>query len=539
MSLSLSQTSPLVVEVVLQPQWPESWSGLFVGHSHRIREIRFRHHSFYEGDYFMREKLFRSGLSSLGKLGPLSSLETLEYSNNAFYPHLIADGGDLPDMPALRNLVGFHIPASALDRGVLDLRKLTRFSTESPLQHISPYFSRLSRLEHLELFEPAEEAVIDVEGVDVPFLKTLAFDRSTLYGILPILRARGTNLVNLYLRLTWNDLWDTEFLRSLPCLSQLRIYCPMHNSVRKMESLMFPALPRIREFHFIQKPAPYNQSYIMSTSRLSFLFKALAHSMPNICTLKLAFFEAVPVRSLVDFLTTLDRLATFDLKHDYLDLENVYQRATLPKMTSLRLCNEIFLRFVDLPTLLSLWIDTVTSEGSSSAVPLPASGPATEPLLDSDAAYIGRFTSVKDLIWDGAVPPGSSGRCSMLTTAFTNIRELTFAQAYARKDSNDFCEMLLRYPTSCSHLEKISFHCYPSWDLLFHMLFRRNFMPGSSVTPLRTIRLPNLPCSTLLIPIMHLLSSRLTTIPRLSDISLTFRNGLFDHTVYVENFSLQ
>lgn len=482
----------------------------------------------YKGDYYLRDLLFRLGMRSLARLEPLPSLETLEYtSSRNTYPHLLTDGSDLPKMPNLRNLIGFRITSTALDRGVIHLQNLEHFSTESSIQSLAPYFSRCPRLEHLELYEPVEEMPIDIEAVKFPYLKTLAFDRRFLDAIFPILRTRGTNIVNLYLMLAWIDLADTRFLGDLPQLSNLRISCPLGSSLPAMVPVIFPSLPGIREFHFIQKSGRHDYSDKTSTARLSSLFKALTQSIRHTKTLNLVLFETVPVDALVSFLVALDQLEEFEFKYDLLDPGGAQKRTCLPSINHLRLCNEVFLRYVDLPSLSSLRMDTVALEEDASGSLLPTNGAGPISL------YAGRFTSVQKLTWDGVIPHGSSGRCSTLTTAFTNLRELTFAQAYARKDSNDFCETLLRFPTSCSHLEKISFHCYPSWDLLLHMLLRRNFLPGSTVAPIRTIQLPGLPSSTLLTPIINLLSGRLTVIPRLSDIALTFRSGLFDHTMYV------
>ncbi|CAG8453090.1 9398_t:CDS:2, partial [Acaulospora colombiana] len=142
-----------------------------------------------------------------------------------------------------------------------------------------------------------------------------------------------------------------------------------------------------------------------------------------------------------------------------------------------------------------------------------------------------RYPAIQTLTWNGSVSYETLRHCSVITTSITSLRKVVFSEAYARKDANDFCEVLLRMPTACPNLETIAFHCYPSWDLLFHMLLRRNFMPGSIVTPLRFIHLPGYPSKTFLTPLIDLLSQRVPLLPALSQIALSFRNGVFDPTL--------
>lgn len=514
LQLEFSRSSPLYIEILLQPQKDDdSWTETFRRCAHQIREIRLRCHSFYETDFPIRDQLFHHGLRSLKKLGTLSSLDTLEYVRQSMYPTPIANGFDLPEMPRVRNLNGFRIAASTLFAmpPPIPLHTLTRFSSESPLSDLAPAFTECPRLEHLELVEPIQGMIYDVETAEIPSLCSLTYDRSSLEAILPVLQNQGSNITNLQLKMKWLDLSNLSFLTLLPKLSQLGIVC-FTASLTSETSIQLPQLPALSDFSFTQQPRGYDE--LEDTSRTSSLLLSLTSKVPYLRRLKLAFLEAFSIAHCLDFLQSLDVLEHLELSYEAAQVPTGTRRHKLVSITSLRLCNDQFLRYVDMPSLTNLWIDNATDNGSY-------------------IMYAGKFDSVTDLRWDIVIPHETSTQCASITSAFSNIRELRFAQAYARKDSNDFCELLLRHPASCPHLEKISFHCYPSWDLVIHMLLRRNLMPGSSVARIKTVQLPAYPTSSLMTPIECLLGGQIPLIPPLHDIALTFRNGLFDDKVYV------
>ncbi|KAG8828948.1 hypothetical protein FRC17_007293 [Serendipita sp. 399] len=404
MALLYSQKAPLTLEIFLQPQQEGWWVDLLHPHADRIREIYFRHHALYDGDYSMRQHLFPAGLRALRRLSPcLPALETLAYVNGqqSYLPKI--SGEDFPSMPALRTMIGFDLGHEILTLSTFPANKLSRFSTTAPVRDLVPLLYQCSQLEQLYLEETFEITrafgerveVID-ESIDIaqlPALKMLSFTRNNVAAMRPILTLRGFNITELYLKLRWFDMVD-----------------------------------------------------------LSYLFLA------------------------------------------------------------------------------NLWIDAVTSDANQAttstftnpARPPPATSSTDSPLNGQ------RFSNVTTLTWDGSISWGNVRQCSTITTSFTSIKTLIFAEAYARKDSNDFCAALIRSPTSCPHLTTISFHCYPSWDLLFHMLLRRNIMPGSPVAPLKNIQLPGYPARSLLQPLTGLLAGKLSLIPAISEIALTFRNGLFD-----------
>ncbi|KAG8834700.1 hypothetical protein FRC18_001627, partial [Serendipita sp. 400] len=97
MALLYSQQAPLTLEIFLQPQQEGWWVDLLSPHADRIREVHFRHHALYDGDYNMREHLFPEGLRALRRLSTcLPALETLAYVNGqqSYLPKI--SGEELP-----------------------------------------------------------------------------------------------------------------------------------------------------------------------------------------------------------------------------------------------------------------------------------------------------------------------------------------------------------------------------------------------------------------------------------------------------------
>ncbi|KAG8841530.1 hypothetical protein FRB91_004930 [Serendipita sp. 411] len=464
MALLYSQQAPLTLEIFLQPQQEGWWVDLLSPHADRIREVHFRHHALYDGDYNMREHLFPEGLRALRRLSTcLPALETLAYVNGqqSYLPKI--SGEELPYMPALRTMIGFDLGQEILTLSTFPASKLTRFSTSTPIRDLVPLLYQCTQLEHLALEETYE-----------------------------ITRAFGE-----------------------------RIETPPPS---------FPPLLRIKKLDFMQQPDMFTEPMPVPTNRFEQLFRELSTNLPRVETLSLHFYESPPIVHLVGFIGSLKLLQNLHVSHGDLQRETGLKRHTIPSLNSVRLSNEHLLHYLELPALKNLWIDAVASDANQ-AMTSSSSTDVGKPLATSPAETCldgRRFSHVATLTWDGSISWGNLRQCSTITTGFASITKLVFAEAYARKDSNDFCAALIRSPTSCPHLTNISFHCYPSWDLLFHMLLRRNIMPGSPVTPLKNIQLPGYPARSLLLPLTGLLASKLSTIPAMSEIALTFRNGLFD-----------
>ncbi|KAG8823218.1 hypothetical protein FRC19_004362 [Serendipita sp. 401] len=541
MALLYSQQAPLTLEIFLQPQQEGWWVDLLSPHADRIREVHFRHHALYDGDYNMREHLFPEGLRALRRLSTcLPALETLAYVNGqqSYLPKI--SGEELPYMPALRTMIGFDLGQEILTLSTFPASKLTRFSTSTPIRDLVPLLYQCTQLEHLALEETYEITrafgerieVIDesIEVSQLPALKMFSFTRNNVAAVRPILSQRGFNIIELHLKLRWFDMADLSYLGELPHLIHFRIYHPVERTDNQTPPPSFPPLLRIKKLDFMQQPDMFTEPMPVPTNRFEQLFRELSTNLPRVETLSLHFYESPPIVHLVGFIGSLKLLQNLHVSHGDLQRETGLKRHTIPSLNSVRLSNEHLLHYLELPALKNLWIDAVASDANQ-AMSSSSSTDVGKPLATSPAETCldgRRFSHVATLTWDGSISWGNLRQCSTITTGFASITKLVFAEAYARKDSNDFCAALIRSPTSCPHLTNISFHCYPSWDLLFHMLLRRNIMPGSPVTPLKNIQLPGYPARSLLLPLTGLLASKLSTIPAMSEIALTFRNGLFD-----------
>jgi hypothetical protein len=528
-ALRLSGTSPLVVFLVLQPRL--GLSHLFKGHTHRIREITLRHRA-YDMEFLSREKLLDTAFSSLKDLGPLSSLEALVYTSTSQSLPVVEEDR-LPIMPSIRHLVGFSVRSD----GILKQREnLLQISSELDLPRLQALGRGCPKLEHLGLTSNLLATTFDDGLSQFPLLRHLVLYRVVgLEKITPLLYSRGDHLVTLQLSLRWYQLLEASYLGRLPLLTTLKLHCMFHASWTHEGPLTLPPLHHIRELHFIEFDTTLEGAGVpTSTGWLKNLFSALVTSVDNVRILKFSFLSVVPLESLLDYLARLNELERFEFAHSKLEIGKTVKRTTLPSVKSLRLPNEVFLLHIELPQISHLWIDSMASEQPSPTLAIEPSGAS----LCSGASLTSKFglqlPSVKELTWNGSATIGILRRSSNFTTAFASIRRLTFAEPYARKDANDFCEVLLRHPSKCPQLETIAFHCYPSWDLLFYMLLRRNLTLRMAASPIRNIELPGYPCPSLLKPMTSLLSGRLTFIPPLSDIAINTRSGMFDPAQCVE-----
>ena len=525
-SIRLSRTTPLEVFIVLQPQL--DIISLLKGESHRIREITLRHRA-YDMESVSHEKLLETVFSSLNKL-ELPFLESLVY-DSPFVSPLAIDEDILPIMPSIRRLIGVSIrPHHAIQHH----EYLDQVSLELALPDIQVLAQACPKLKHLTLTGTPPNVAFDGSLSDFPLLQHFCFDRNTgLDEVSPLLYTKGVHLTVLELRLTWPQLLDAAYLGHLPNLATFKVNCMIYSSPMPLGRLTLPPLPNIREFHFIELGTlPHNE--LLSDEWLEDLFRALASSMSRTHLLTLSLIQKVPLETLIDCLSHLDALEKLDFTYNRLSIDGLVNQRALNSIKSLRLSNELFLFHVELPQVSELCIISISSqepyqEFVNAAQP-PVSSPGPIGRRTSNSTFSFELPSIRELTWNGSASIGILRKSSSFTTAFASLRRLVFGEPYARKDANDFCEVILRHPSKCPYLNTIAFHCYPSWDLLFYMLLRRNFMPGAATVPICNIELPGYPCPLLLSPLVRLLSRRLDFIPPLSDIALNTQNGMFDVT---------
>lgn len=527
-SIRFSRTSSITVFIALQPSL--ELANIFRGHTSRIQKITLRHRA-YDMEFLSRDDLFLNAFISLSRLGPLSSLESLAYTTT-FQSPLVIDGDRLPLMPSIKELTGFSVRSNHVG---LCREFIVQISLDLALPDVHAFARECPKLEHLQLTGSPISLAFDRSLHDFPLLKHLDFDRVFgLADLLPLFYSRCTYLATLQLHLSWSQLCAADYLSHLPHLTTLKLNCVVSAVASTRHRLAMPLLRRITEFHFIQItiPSEEDNGIAMPSQWLTNMFDVFASSMRNVTFLKLSLAQEVPVDRLLDYLSHLAKLDQLELTHNKLVVEMIGKRTTLRSLKTLRLPNESLLLYVELPQIAHLWIDSMAVDAPS--MPTLAQTPNNiqrtnaHPKRGPMNAFKIDLPSIQELTWNGAAAIGILRKSSNFTTAFASIRRLVFAEPYARKDANDFCEVILRQPSKCPHLETISFHCYPSWDLLFYMLFRRNIMPSAAASPIRSIELPGYPCASLLSPLIGLLSSTLIFIPPLSEIALNIRSGVFD-----------
>jgi hypothetical protein len=537
LSLALSKSTPLYLEILLQDHFSDSpliMADLLRNETHRIREILLQHHSRYDGEALLRDLLFRDTLAVLRGLGTFSTCECLTYIGSPMDGLLQVDGRELPSMPAIRHLIGFSLDSSTLD---INLDTIMHFSSASSAFSLEPILQRCNRLQQLDLLDTLEQNINFREPPKLPSLEVLVFDRSGVSNIRPFLMLKGDRLRTLHLKLQWFELADMTFLSYLPVLTHLSIDFVIPKYPLRELAISIPPLPKVEEFHFNERSELPEGELVNNPPSLDNLFTALLQNVPQPRTLSFDLCRPAPPRLLLRYLKSLTDLEDLQYHHEKPYTEILNEPPTrLESLKRLTLTNETFLQYLELPFLVDLWIDAVGGGGTEGehANNSTSEVKSTDSLESSLKLFQeNRYPAIQTLTWNGSVSYETLRHCSVITTSITSLRKVVFSEAYARKDANDFCEVLLRLPTACPNLETIAFHCYPSWDLLFHMLLRRNFMPGSTVTPLRSIHLPGYPSKTFLTPLIDLLSQRVPLLPALSQIALSFRNGVFDPALYV------
>ncbi|KAG8813977.1 hypothetical protein FRC17_001348 [Serendipita sp. 399] len=104
--------------------------------------------------------------------------------------------------------------------------------------------------------------------------------------------------------------------------------------------------------------------------------------------------------------------------------------------------------------------------------------------------------------------------------SFQHLKRLAFSRYML--DWAAFFIHFIRYPYLCPNLDYIEFRTYPEWDLLFLMLERRNLLPPSYITSIKTLLFPSSLPFVLLHPLTQLLGGQAAH--RLSNHDLSVTN---------------
>ncbi|CAG8745516.1 3137_t:CDS:1, partial [Acaulospora colombiana] len=316
LSLVLSKNVPLYLEILLQDHFSDSpliMADLLKNDTHRIREILMQHHSRYDGEPLIRDLLFRDTLSVLRGLGTFSTCECLTYIGSPMDGLIQVDGRELPDMPAIRHLIGFSLDSSTLD---INLNTVMHFSSASSAYSLEPILQRCTRLQQLDLLDTLEQNINFREPSKLPSLEVLVFDRSGVSNIRPLLMLKGDRLKTLHLKLQWFELADMTFLSHLPILTHLSIDFVLPKYTIRELSINIPPLPKVEEFHFNERSEAPDQKYDGTPPSLENLFTALIQNVLQPRTLSFDLFRPVPPRLMLRYLRSLKNLEDLQYHHE-------------------------------------------------------------------------------------------------------------------------------------------------------------------------------------------------------------------------------
>jgi hypothetical protein len=170
---------------------------------------------------------------------------------------------------------------------------------------------------------------------------------------------------------------------------------------------------------------------------------------------------------------------------------------------------------------------------------------------------LGFFPSASKLIYDGRGDPDQpTNRLRIEVARWNALQVLTIEWddfnwkdislphlrkiTYTRPSSDTYrtnsalLEELVKNPTSFPSLSHMGLRCFPSWDALFIMLERRNFLPEISypfthspacftstcISPITTLAFPILPSNTILEPLLECLRGKIANRPTNFELSL-------------------
>ncbi|KIM32366.1 hypothetical protein M408DRAFT_326960 [Serendipita vermifera MAFF 305830] len=217
----------------------------------------------------------------------------------------------------------------------------------------------------------------------------------------------------------------------------------------------------------------------------------------------LLVLNEVPTPTLLTLLAAMPHLEKLEFKGHLSKEEG--PTLIVPSLEELVVSNETILRYLQVPNALSIRISGAEIKGHSSISQLEAPSLRTLAINSSLASAVSADLSphLTSLTW---LDPAHG--CAVAARSFDSLTRIFFDHISPRKECNDFCELILRYPASCRSLHTLEMRAYPEWDILLHMVQRRNLLPGLGVARLTTLKIPGYPAPLLLVPLTELLGGR-------------------------------
>ncbi|KAG8823893.1 hypothetical protein FRC19_002952 [Serendipita sp. 401] len=415
----------------------------------------------------------------------------------------------------------------------LPTKNLTFLSASSPLEALYACLPPVKQLKRLVLTQAGDAAVnpspaISIKPGDLPLLEAVEFYQNSPLSMRLLLSAPESHLREVHIKLEWSELQILAPLFSnIQRLDHLHLIFKIPTSELANYDLPLLPLPQVRVLELEQQAivpvvVEPDQKVVPNPAEavVASLFDACKANMTEVQDFLLVLHDVIPTAGLLNLLERMRNLASLELKGTFASIKN--RGMVLPSVEDLSLSNQELLAFVEFPNVTELYIAT-KSEFTDSIPPLNT--PRLRKLsLHSRLASMLRQDTPQDLHSLTWIDPG--GGCASVSRHLNSLVVLKFDHASPRRECNDLCELILRYPYSCRSLTTVEMRAYPEWDILFHMLLRRNFLTGQGVARITTLKLPGYPGISLLEPLAELLSGRFPrNLPPVSELSLGAVDG--------------
>lgn len=536
MALHLSNDLPLSVTMEIPFRFPIPWLGAEQRHpilrnAYRVKDLTLRRtpssvRAVLNVDVGAMDAFYDSAQELLKRMEDLPALEFLTL-NHGFEFYSLSMTKRFYNTPQLKGVRFWCITAEVLNlMGAGGLEYLSSSSSLESLYDVLPLLPRLRRLILTQAGDWQEDSsqIPQVDPMTLPPLEVLEFYQSSPRSIYPFLTIHDSPLRELQTKLSWTEFGKlAPLLSNLSSLRYLHIILKAPSSPLKGFEMLLPILPHISRFELEQQPYTIDPTLPgVDRASLASLLDACRTSMTQLHTFLLSLQDEVPINNLLAMIASIHSLRKFEFKGPIAAGEKA--QATAPHIEEVILADERLLSYLQVPNAEEIYIATGHDPPSlSPSLTLEAPRVRTLTLNASLLSMVeGKaYPELVNLTW---IDP--TGGCASIARSFHSLTKISFDYASPRKECNDFCELLLRYPYSCRNLNTIEMRAFPEWDILLHMLRRRNFLPGQGVSPISTIKIPGYPGLSLLGPMTELLGGRIPALmPSIAELSLSAVDG--------------
>jgi hypothetical protein len=472
------------------------------GEARRIRELVFKY-SRADSMGMFHDDVYEL-LISFNNL-PILEWITLNYAADSYNLSMIKRPFPSPSAPRLKGIRFWCTTEDAV--AILSREYITYLSSNSPIKDLFPSLSELTQLRRRmsTLAGEGEDDSSLVPRVDIqtlPRLQALEFYENSPQSILPFLNVYHSSLTELQVRLTWSELEKlAPSLANLTQLQHLHFNLKPPKQQPKGFELLLPPLHHVFKFQLKQQ-APVNAlaDPFITRRHIESLLDACRLSLTGVRSFLLVLHDDVPTRNLLALIEAMTSLRKLEFKGQLTEEEDL--SAVAPSLEEIVLSDELLLSYLQVPNALEVRIAAAVLPGRSQIQALDTPFMRTLSIHSSLAAAINTkvYSRLTTLTW---IDP--AGGCASITKSFDFLTRVLFDLSSPRRECNDFCELILRYPRLCRSLHTLEMRAYAEWDILFHMLLRRNFLSDQGVAMITTIKIPGYPAPSLLVPLTELL----------------------------------